>query len=74
MTFRSWLLGLEKMSSVTLDAIKLSQIAYMDHTPLPFSFTNGEAYTDIGDKTVWIWGGALGMDKRQWYSPSDPAC
>ena len=63
-----------KMSSVTLDAIKLSQIANMDQTPLPFSFTNGETCTDIGDKTVWIRGGASGMDKRQWYSPSDPVC
>ena len=44
---------------------KLSQIANMDQTPLPFSFTNGDTYADTGDKTVWIRGGALGMDKRQ---------
>ena len=44
---------------------KLSQIANMDQTPLPFSFTNGDTYADTGDKTVWIRRGASGMDKRQ---------
>ena len=31
----------------------------------PFAFTSGETYTDIGDKTVWVRGGASGLDKRQ---------
>ena len=44
---------------------KLSQIANMDQTPLPFSFTSGDTYPDTGDKTVWIRGGASGMDKCQ---------
>ena len=44
---------------------KLCQIANMDQTPLPFSFTSGDTYADTGDKTVWIRGGASGMDKRQ---------
>ena len=37
----------------------------MDQTPLPFSFTNGGTYADTGDKTVWVRGGALGLEKRQ---------
>lgn len=37
----------------------------MDQTPLPFCFTDGETYADTGDKTVWVRGGASGLDKRQ---------
>ena len=43
----------------------LQQIANVDQTPLPFCFTNGGTYSDTGDKTVWVRGGASGLDKRQ---------
>ena len=43
----------------------LSQIANMDQTPLPFTFTDGGTYADKGEKSVWVRGGASGMDKRQ---------
>ena len=43
----------------------LQQIANVDQTPLPFSFTSGGTYADTGDKTVWVRGGASGLDKRQ---------
>ena len=43
----------------------LQQIANVDQTPLPFSFTNGGTYADTGDKTVWVRGGASGLEKRQ---------
>ena len=33
--------------------------------PLPFCFTDGQTYADTGDKTVWVRGGASGLDKRQ---------
>ena len=41
------------------------QIANVNQTPLPFSFTNVGTYSDTGDKTVWVQGGASGLDKRQ---------
>ena len=44
---------------------KLKQIANVDQTPLPFTFTNGGTYADTGDKTVWVRGGASDLDKRQ---------
>lgn len=44
---------------------KLSHIANMDHTPLPFSFADGPTYSETGASTVWVRGGASGMDKRQ---------
>ena len=43
----------------------LKQIANVDQTPLPFSFTSGGTYADTGDKTVWVRGGASGLDKQQ---------
>ena len=45
--------------------IELQQIAHVDQTPLPFSFASGETYADTGDKTVWIKGGASGLEKHQ---------
>jgi len=30
------------------------QLASVDQTPLPFSFTEGEMYSDKGEKTVWV--------------------
>ena len=38
--------------------------ANMDRTPLPFSFYDGETYNEAGARTVWVRGGASGMDKR----------
>lgn len=43
----------------------LKQVANVDQTPLPFTFTGGSTYADTGDKTVWIRGGMSGLDKRQ---------
>ena len=37
----------------------------MDQTPLPFSFANGATYADTGAQTVWVRGGASGMEKGQ---------
>ena len=42
-----------------------SQVANVDQTPLPFTFTEGSTYADKGDRTVWVIGGASGLDKRQ---------
>ena len=42
-----------------------SQVANVDQTLLPFTFTDGSTYADTGDKTIWIRGGAAGLDKRQ---------
>ena len=50
---------------MSVGRFKLCQIANMDQTLLPFCFTSGDTYADTGDKTVWIHGGASGMDKRQ---------
>lgn len=43
----------------------LKQVANVDQTPLPFTFTAGSTYADTGNKTVWVRGGASGLDKRQ---------
>ena len=37
----------------------------MDQTPLQFCFSDGPTYADKGDKTVWVRGGASGLEKRQ---------
>ena len=37
----------------------------MDQTPLPFSFCDGETYTDTGEQSVWVRGSGSGLDKRQ---------
>ena len=44
---------------------ELKQIANVDQTPLPFTFTGGTTYDDTGATTVWVRGGASGLDKRQ---------
>ena len=44
---------------------ELRQISNVDQTPLPFSFASGETYADTGDKTIWVKGGASGLEKRQ---------
>ena len=43
----------------------LHQIANMDQTPLPFSFTSGPTYDTTNSSTVWVRGEASGLDKRQ---------
>ena len=43
----------------------LRQVANMDQTPLPFSFAGDDTYSEKGAKTVWVRGGASGMEKRQ---------
>ena len=47
----------------TMGKFELRQIANVDQTPLPFSFASGETYADTGDKTMWVKGGALGLEK-----------
>ena len=37
----------------------------MDQTLLPFTFCSGENYADTGERSVWVRGGASGLDKRQ---------
>ena len=44
---------------------KLHQVANKDQTPLPFTFASGETYNETGERTVWVRGGASGLDKRQ---------
>ena len=55
----------ETTSSSDVGRFSLSQIANMDQTPLPFSFAGGETYNEAGARTVWVRGGASGMNKRQ---------
>ena len=47
-------------ASGPLGSWSLRQIANVDQTPLPFTFTE---YADTGDKAVWVQGGASGLDK-----------
>jgi hypothetical protein len=44
--------------------IKLSEIANMDQSPLPFEFLKGRTYAKKGEKTVRLKGGKSGHDKR----------
>ena len=48
-----------------LGKLELRKIANVDQTPLPFTFTDGTTYEDTGASTVWVRGGASGLDKRQ---------
>lgn len=48
-----------------LGKFELKQIANVDQTPLPFTFTDGTTYEDTGASSVWVRGGASGLDKRQ---------
>ena len=48
-----------------LGKFELRKIANVDQTPLPFTFTDGTTYEDTGASTVWVRGGASGLDKRQ---------
>lgn len=47
------------------DKFGLHQIANVDQTPLPFSFTQGPTYETTNSSTVWVRGGQSGLDKRQ---------
>ena len=42
-----------------------ARIANMDQTPLPFIFSGGETYACMGEHSVWVRGGASGLDKCQ---------
>ena len=48
-----------------LGQFQLDQIANVDQTPLPFCFVDGETYADTGEKSVWVRGGASGLEKLQ---------
>ena len=57
--------GVERYSGGPLGKWSEHQNASMDQTPLPFTFADGETYSDKGDRSVWVRGGASGWDKRQ---------
>lgn len=45
---------------------RLSQIANVDQTPLPFAFNQGGTYETTNSwVAVWVAGGSSGLDKRQ---------
>ena len=47
------------------DRFKLSQIANVDQTLLPFAFNQGSTYETTNSTSVWVSGGSSGLDKRQ---------
>ena len=47
------------------ERFKLCQIANVDQTPLPFSFTDGPTYETTNSSMVWVRGQASGLEKRQ---------
>jgi hypothetical protein len=49
----------------TVGRFKLSQIANMDQTPLPFKNFDGRTYSKKGEKTVWLKEHRSGWNKRQ---------
>jgi hypothetical protein len=49
----------------TVGRFKLSEIANMDQTPLPFEFNDGKTYAKKGSKTVWVKEQRSGWNKRQ---------
>ena len=49
----------------TVGRFKLSEIANMDQTPLPFEFNAGRTYAKRGSKTVWVKEQRSGWNKRQ---------
>ncbi len=57
--------ALEGQSVSSLGQWTTRNIANMDQTPLPFTFTDGETYADTGERSVWVHGGQSGLDKRQ---------
>jgi hypothetical protein len=52
-------------SVLIVGRFKLSEIANMDQSPLPFEHLKGRTYEKKGNKTVRLKGGKSGWDKRQ---------
>jgi len=48
-----------------LGKFELKQSANVGQTPLPFTVTYGTMYEDTGASSIWVRGGASGLDKRQ---------
>ena len=48
-----------------LGKFELKQSANVGQTPLPFTVTDGTMYEDTGASSIWVRGGASGLDKRQ---------
>ena len=45
---------------------RLQNICNMDQTPLPFEYLEGQTYSTIGEKTIWVQSSSQsGWDKRQ---------
>ena len=55
----------ELLSVKRRGSFSLGDIAYMDHTPLPFVLHDGKTYEDTGSKEVWSASAASWLDKRQ---------
>ena len=51
--------------AVDIGKFRLQYIANVDQTPLPFCSTDGEMYSDTGDKTVLVRGPSSELEKRQ---------
>ena len=47
------------------EKFRLSQIANVDQTPLPFSFVDGPTYDTTNASTVWVRGAGSGLEKLQ---------
>ena len=41
----------------------MQQMANVHRTPLPFAFTDGQTYSDKGEKSVWVRENQLGINK-----------
>ena len=58
--------GIPQDSSIqVVGRFKLSEIANMDQSPLPFEHLKGRTYEKKGNKTVRLKGGKSSWDKRQ---------
>ena len=54
----------DKMMNQT-GKFSLYQMANVDQTLLPFTFTDGQTYSDKGEKSMWMWENQSGMNQRQ---------
>lgn len=53
-------------SPATIGRYRLQNICNMDQTPLPFEYLEGQTYSPIGAKTIWVQSSkSNGWDKRQ---------
>ena len=52
----------DKMINLT-EKFSLQQMANVDQTPLPFAFTDGQTYSEKGEKSVWVRENQSGMNK-----------